>query len=401
MKTAWPEELGDPLQYCEVPSAELPPIADEPPPAELSDYGLGEGDVILAPAEPLDFVDPTAWEGEPIPERQWLVRDRIPAGNVSLLGGDGAAGKTTAGLQLVAAVPRGSYWLGAKVEQPGQVVFFSAEEDYDEIHRRLGAILARDGLAYAELAGVHLFCCPGDDAVLGAPDRGGIIRPSKLYDRLAQSVVSIRPALVVIESAADVYAGNENDRSQVRQFIALLRRMARDSGAAVLLLAHPSVAGMATGTGTSGSTGWNNSVRSRLYLKSIKGDGEDGEDENLRELVVMKSNYGPKGEAVRLRWDRGGFAPDGGLSPLDRIAAEAAIDHAFLKCLDTKNAQGIPVSHLTGRNYAPAIFEGMTEAKGFKRKAMAISLERLLSAHQLKVETSGPPSKQRAYLVRT
>jgi RecA-family ATPase len=109
----------------------------------------------------------------------------------------------------------------------------------------------------------------------------------------------------VIESAADVFAGNENDWSQVRQFVGLLRRLAITSGAAVLLISHPSLSGMSTGTGTSGLTGWNNSVRSRLYFTSPKTRNGDEPDNDVRELKVMKSNYGPAGETVRLRWQRG------------------------------------------------------------------------------------------------
>ena len=57
--------------------------------------------------------------------------------------------------------------------------------------------------------------------------------------------------------------------------------------------------GMNSGDGTSGSTHWNNAARSRLYFSSVK------DDDTLRELQVKKSNYGPKGETVRVRWQRG------------------------------------------------------------------------------------------------
>ena len=91
------------------------------------------------------------------------------------------------------------------------------------------------------------------------------------------------------------------------QFIALLRRLARDSGAAVLLLAHPSVAGKAIGEGTSGSTGWNNSVRSRMYFKNVKKEDTRESADDIRELEVMKANYAKKSEVVRVRWERGVF----------------------------------------------------------------------------------------------
>ena len=68
-----------------------------------------------------------------------------------------------------------------------------------------------------------------------------------------------------------MFAGDENSRPQAQEFIGLLKRLARKQNCALLLLAHPSLSGMATGTGMSGSTAWSNSVRSRLYLER----GED------------------------------------------------------------------------------------------------------------------------------
>jgi RecA-family ATPase len=62
-----------------------------------------------------------------------------------------------------------------------------------------------------------------------------------------------------------MFGGDECVRTQVRQFINLLKGLARKHNCAILLLAHPSLTGMNTGTGLSGSTDWNNGVRSRLY----------------------------------------------------------------------------------------------------------------------------------------
>jgi RecA-family ATPase len=348
----------------------------------------------------LILLDPTHWEGQPVPVRKWLVRDRIPAGKVCLLNGDGAAGKTTITLQLCAAAPRGTDWLGAVLEQAGPALFVSAEEDADEIHRRLAAIVDHHKITFAELKELGLHCIPGEDAVLGRADKSGIIQPTPFFDRLEQAASDQRAVLVAIEAAADVFAGNENDRSQVRQFIGLLTRIARASGAAVLLIQHPSLTGLSSGTGTSGSTAWNNSVRARMNFAGVKPANGDDAEPDLRQLQVLKSNYGPAGEVVRLRWQRGVFVPEGGPSPLARAAAEVPVDEAFLKCLDIRTAQGITVVSATGRGYAPSEFERMSEAGGLRSRAFASAMERLLSAGRIRVETSGPPSKRRTRLVR-
>jgi RecA-family ATPase len=352
-------------------------------------------------APKLEFLDPSTWSDRPVPPRRWLVSNRIPLGVPTMLNGDGAAGKTTIALQLIVATARGTDWLGRPVDAPGSVIFFSAEEDADEVHRRLAAILEHQGIGFGDLSGVHLLCMPGDDPVLGRLDKAaGIIRATPLFERLLTAATEIRPSLIVIEAAADVFAGNENDRSQVRQFISLLRRLAMASGAAVLLISHPSLTGMSSGTGTSGSTGWNNSVRSRLYFTGLKAKHGDEAAPDLRELRVMKSNYGPAGEIVRLRWQQGVFVPQGSGATLARVAAEAEVDQAYLDCLDAVHGRSQQVGPYTGKAYAPPIFEKMAQAKGYRAKALTAAQERLFNAGRIEVVKMGPPSKSLDRIVR-
>lgn len=353
-----------------------------------------------APTLPgLAFVDPTRWQDQPVPARRWLVPNRIPLGVPSLLGGDGAAGKTTIALQLAVATVRSTDWLGSMIDAPGPVIFMSAEEDEEEVHRRLAAINEHFNIGFADLAGLHVLCMPGEDAILGAADKAGHVVTTPLFNAVQQRAKTIRPTLIIIEAAADVFGGNENDRGQVRQFVGILRRLAIGTGAAVLLISHPSLSGMASGTGTSGSTGWSNSVRSRLYFAGTKGKEEDEAASDLRELHVKKSNYGPPGEIVRVKWQRGVFVPVSALGSLERVAAEATVDNVFLRCLDIKLAQGIKVGPAPAANYAPKVFEKMTEANGLRAKAFVLAMERQLSAGRIAVEETGPASKRRAVLV--
>jgi hypothetical protein len=63
--------------------------------------------------QPLTFVNASSWQDKPIPRRQWLVPNRIPMKNVTLLQGDGGMGKTTLALQLAVAVDQAAEWLGS------------------------------------------------------------------------------------------------------------------------------------------------------------------------------------------------------------------------------------------------------------------------------------------------
>ena len=91
---------------------------------------------------------------------------------------------------------------------------------------------------------------------------------------------------IVIDSLVDVFAGKENDRTQVRQFISILRSFARTTNCAMVLISHPSLTGMNTGTGLSGSTDWHNAVRARMYLSAIKTkDGDEPDGQPLRQRL--------------------------------------------------------------------------------------------------------------------
>lgn len=358
----------------------------------------GESVVVQLPRR-LNWLNASDWQGEPVPPRRWLVQNRMPMANVTMLTGDGAAGKTTIAMQLAVGVVRGTDWLGAVVNEPGPVIFFTAEEDDREMHHRTADILAHHGIDFDNLGGhLHLLCMPGDDCVLGTADKADVIRGTKLLELLEQGAEDVRPKLIVIEAAADVFAGNENNRSQVRQFIGLLRNLAIKIDAAVLLIAHPSLTGINTGTGTSGSTGWNNSVRSRLYFSKTK--DAQGHEQELRELKVMKSNYGPAGETVRMRWQQGVFVPEPAMGSLQRLTEDARVDQLYLDCLDAAAAQGRPVSPHLSATYAPKTFAGMPQAAGVRKEAFVAAQERLFGSGRIRIITIGPPSRQRQHIVR-
>src|SRR5690606_23739561 len=100
-----------------------------------------------------------------------------------------------------------------------------------------------------------------DDALLAVQGHGGTLDPTPFYDELDHYIGHVAPRVVILDTLADLFPGNENDRAQARQFVGLLRRLAIRHRCAVVMLSHPSLTGLSNGTGSSGSTGWNNSVR--------------------------------------------------------------------------------------------------------------------------------------------
>ncbi len=225
----------------------------------------------------------------PVPDYEWSVPDRIPLRQTALFSSEGAVGKSIVQLHLCAAHALGKDWLGTMPE-PGPAIFIDCEDDERVLHIRLAAILKHYGVTFADAVagGLRL-----EDSVLGALTRGGKVEPTARYKQLLEAAGDIKPKMIGIASSADVFAGSEIDRSQVKQFISLLTRVAIVAGGSVNLIAHPSLTGIATGSGLSGSTQWHNSVRARAYMTSVEPEEGEQPDTDLREITFKKNQYGP------------------------------------------------------------------------------------------------------------
>lgn len=336
-----------------------------------------------APAVPpppplIDWVNATELIGEP-PVREWLVPGLVPMHTVSLLYGDGGTGKSLVALQLGVSTILGRAWL-TKVPAKGPVIYFSAEDDRDELHRRLTAICKAQSAEIAHLSGLHIADMAGKDALLASiGKKTGTLSASAVLRNLDDMASAICPKLIVLDTLADIFPGNENDRAQVRHFVGLLRGLAIRHRCAVLTLAHPSLSGISTGTGASGSTAWNNSVRSRLYFERIKSEGYES-DPDARRLKVMKSNYGPIDGEIAVRWQDGVFVAQ--QSPLTSDN-EARAERVVLTLIERNAAQG---RYFTAMR-APGEMATMPGSEGLSKAMLKRAMERLFAADKLRQRT--------------
>jgi RecA-family ATPase len=348
----------------------------------------------------LDIIEPIAWQDKPVPPRRWLVDGLIPQGAVTLLSGDGGIGKSLLVQQLGTACAIGKAWLGINTLACKTFLIF-CEDDRHELHRRQADINAHYGKQFGDLENMRMLSRVGRENLLYTiefkNDRGKV---TALYDAVRDAARNFGAQLVVIDTAADTFGGNENFRIQVRQFVNELRRIALDTDGAIVLTSHPSVAGIATNTGLSGSTAWGNSVRARLFLtrppRTVGREDEEPADLNVRVLRGMKSNYGRTGDAIKLRWVNGVFVAEGQPTGLDRMVADAKADRLFLELLGATYQRGEWVSSAPNvRNFAPRRFAEHPQADGLGKKAFQAAMERMLHAGRIKAETYGRPSEPR------
>jgi RecA-family ATPase len=332
---------------------------------EIPDDDLGPPtDGATAPPAPkLVCIDMSRWDAEPTPEQEWIVYNRIPRRECVLFSGEGGAGKSIGQLHLSIAAALGLDWLGAIPEQ-GPALFIDAEDDEKVLHRRTKAIATHYEVSVTQMieGGLHLVSWRGCDAALAVITRNGKIQPTPLYQRLLEAAGDIKPVMIGIAASANVFAGNENDRAQVQQFVGLLTRVAMVADGSVVLISHPSLTGINTETGLSGTTQWHNSVRARFFLRGVKPEAGEPLDTDLRELVFKKNNYGPVSESIVLRWTNGLFLPVQGAS-IDQVAREVAAQDVFLTLLKRFRDQNRNVSDKPSISYAPTLFAREEDAR--------------------------------------
>ena len=261
--------------------------------------------------EPLVYVDISKWINAPVPTRRWAVLNRIPAKNVTILSGTGGTGKTIIAMQLAAAIVLGRDWFRTLPER-GPVIFLSCEEDEEEMHRRFADIAEDLGVSYQDLidGGLYLIDKAGRNAMLARPGRSGVLETTPLFEQLFADARRLRPKLVILDNRNRVFGGNINDPTQVSDFINALHGFAIDADTAVLLILHPSIAGMAAASdsshkGLAGAMNWHDLPRGRMYFDRVKTDDDKEIDKDLRLLVCKKNNYGPDDETITLRWKTG------------------------------------------------------------------------------------------------
>jgi hypothetical protein len=330
------------------------------------------------------IVDPRSWSGKPVPERQWLVEDWIPMKHVTALYGDGGLGKTLLAQQLLTSVATGRDWLGLPVRKL-RAFGLLCEDHEDDLHINQERINGAYWIEYKQLGDLRLWPSVGFDNLLMTFDGqdSGKGQLTEFFSSLLDEVRDFGARFVVLDTAADLFGGNENIRTQVRQFISnACGRIARAIDGTVLLCAHPSLSGMASGSGSSGSTAWNNTVRSRLYLTQALAEAGEEADPDARVLTRKKSNYARAGETLTLRWVDGVMMP---CAAAGDERDEADVRRAVLDEIERAWANGQPYSDAPQAR-SRFILTRLPARTGLARAAVERAYLALVDSGHLRVE---------------
>lgn len=334
-----------------------------------------------AEAQPLDLIDAGWLAGKPAEQRTWTIEPAVPPRQVTLYTAQGGGGKSYTALTMAAAVSLGALAFGMQTQQ-GAAIYLTCEDDDEENHRRLIGVANSLNAGLDRFAG-KLFMKSlverRDKGLARIDQNSNKLHIAALFYELRATILATKPTLVILDNVAHLFEGNENIRAHVAAFIGLLNSLALETDCAIILIGHPNKAG----DSFSGSTAFQNQVRSHLHLEV------DDDDPDLRTLTLAKANYGRLRDPIKLRWNRGAFRLDSEVAEDDPSRFDALKhrqDELFLACLDAATDRNVNASaSKNAGNYAPKLFATMREARDLRAKELEESMARLFARKRIEV----------------
>lgn len=338
----------------------------------------------------------------------FIIPGWLPAGEITLLAANGGTGKSLTGLQAAVCLALGLDFHGIAVQQRA-VDFLSFEDSTPVLHWRLDRVCEALGVEMSALIGrLRIFdgtLCGSAWYSKGQYNETG---PTAAFHDISERIGG-PGRVVIVDGSSDTFAGDENNRAQVKAFIRLLRRLIAADGALVLL-AHvdkQSARAGAESLGFSGSTGWSNSVRARWFM--FHEADENGAETGNVVAEVRKSNLGRSGARMVLRFDE----TSGVFQRVDAEPTQAGTFHrvdesdAILRAIREASAAGNPIPAATAgvrtahsvceaRDDLPAALRGRRGRTRFYRL-----LEQLRAAGAVRVEAVKRPNRHAAEVLCT
>lgn len=213
----------------------------------------------------------------------WLWRDKIPAGKVSMIVGNPGLGKSQVCASLAAVITTGGLWPVTRDQAPqGSVIILSAEDDADD------TIGPRMEAAGADCSKIEIL-----EAIRTETEEGEeITRGFDISSDITQLIVLMRQIgdvrLVIIDPIS-AYMGtlDSHKNSDVRGAMARLKDVASEMGAGILIVNHLNKSqGQDALLKSQGSVGFVAAAR------AVWGVAKDKENPQRRLFMPLKNNLG-------------------------------------------------------------------------------------------------------------
>ncbi|MGE4558551.1 MAG: AAA family ATPase [Desulfovibrionaceae bacterium] len=261
----------------------------------------------------------------------WTLKDSLQQGRLGFVIANGGVGKSYFLLQLLMSVASNLNCLDGcfEIGERGRAFGIFAEDQEVILHRRVRAIfdsfiklpsglMADVPSIIKEQLDDRLFAWAGAGLDLRLMEMdGNNPRATLFYHDLLARLKDIQDLkLVVLDPVSRLYTGSENDNSLATFFCSLLERIARETGATVLVSHHTNKASQSPNTSSydaleqgaiRGASGFTNAARWQLNMVSLRAKeckqvgGKTKDEGRFVAAKVSKVNDGKSGGRFHLK----------------------------------------------------------------------------------------------------
>jgi hypothetical protein len=190
------------------------------------------------PGNALRILD-TGWDEKDIPLRPWVARGYLMRGAVTVLSGQGSAGKSSLVVAWTCCMALGAAFDRLKVREAVTVGVYNVEDDQDEQRRRFSGMAQRLSVPVAQIMKNVAILSPeriGTLVQIGPNGRTLVNTP--VMDTMREWVIARRPDVLFLDPFVELHGSEENDNTAIRAVMAFLRSLAQEFAMAVAVLHH-------------------------------------------------------------------------------------------------------------------------------------------------------------------
>ncbi len=259
------------------------------------------------------------------PARKWLLKQFLPQGIVGAVVAPGGSSKSQFLMQLAYSVASGAPLAACwEVAETGTVLMLCAEDERDEIHRRVHRIHdmhyhgQKPAFTKKLLQNLLIRSVVGEDILLTRKGGNGEVERTPTLTRLGLTAAQAENLkLIILDPASRFRGGEENKNEDATRFVEAVEWLKKETGATVLIAHHANKGSMTSHesnqSASRGASAFTDGVRWQINMmtltKGTKGYGFIPED--VRHLYVevklVKTNYTAPHAPTLLRRLDGGY----------------------------------------------------------------------------------------------
>lgn len=211
--------------------------------AEFDDLDAALAEAIEATGESAENAILPTWrlssvnEAE-IPLRDWVLRDRMITGFLSMLVAPGGVGKSTLAMLDAMAIASGRPMSGYEVVKSGPVLYINMEDPDDELRRRFAALAKINNVNLATMTNLHVMSGRTAPLVFAQEEDGKVVVNKKAGQKLIDYCVKHGITAIYLDPYIRIHRTPENSNNAGDLIAQMLQKIMDKAGVSICIVHH-------------------------------------------------------------------------------------------------------------------------------------------------------------------